>query len=154
MENTINELSFEERYYYWLMVSLGFVNELETYIDGCINSDNKVSSLIFDLYNVIRDRNELQRTLYLSFINSEDSINKSHVKNRIINFFQDQLIHRKILPNDIAMYLGAIAGKENEWHDFDMLSEEFVMVSEGIISLESAQKTLTEYLTKNSTAIV
>lgn len=98
MENTINELSFEERYYYWLMVSLGFVNELETYIDGCINSDSKVSSLIFDLYNAIRDRNELQRTLYLSFINSEDSINKSHVKNRIINFFQDQLIHRKILP--------------------------------------------------------
>ena len=154
MENTINELSFEERSYYWLMVSLGFVNELETYIDGCINSDNKVSGLIFDLYNVIRDRNELQRTLYLSFINSEDSINKSHVKKRIINFFQDQLIHRKILPNDIAMYLGAIAGKENEWYDFDMLSDEFVMASEGIISLESAQKTLTEYLTKNSTAIV
>lgn len=52
------------------------------------------------------------------------------------------------------MYLGAIAGKENEWYDFDMLSDEFVMVSEGIISLESAQKSLTEYLTKNSTAIV
>ena len=52
------------------------------------------------------------------------------------------------------MYLGAIAGKENEWYDFDMLSDEFVMASEGIISLESAQKTLTEYLTKNSTAIV
>ena len=91
MENTINELSFEERYYYWLMVSLGFVNELETYIDGCINSDNKVSGLIFDLYNVIRDRNELQRTLYLSFINSEDSINKSHVKKELSISFRINL---------------------------------------------------------------
>ena len=32
MENKQKDLSVEERYYFWLMVSLGFVKELEDYI--------------------------------------------------------------------------------------------------------------------------
>lgn len=151
MESKTKDLSLEERYYYWLMVSLGFVNELENYIDSCFDSDDEVSSLIFDLYNTIRDKNELQRTLYLSFVSAK-GINKDDVKNKIINFFYDQLVNNKMLPSDIAECLGAIYGKETEWYEFDMISDNFELVSEGISSYDSAREALTEYLMKNYTA--
>ncbi len=151
MESKIKDLSIEERYYFWLMVSLGFKDELGNYLAGCFDSDEEVSSLVFDLYNTIRDKNELQRTLYLSFVNAK-SINKDDVKNRIIDFFYDQLVNNKMLPSDIAACLGAFYRKETEWYEFDLLSENFELVSEGISRYDPAREALTEYLMKNHTS--
>ena len=60
------DLTAEDKYYYWLMTSIGLDEELVGYIRDCVESDEEVSELILELYNEIQNRNALKRILYLS----------------------------------------------------------------------------------------
>ena len=103
------DLTAEDKYYYWLMTSIGLDEELVGYICDCVESDEEVSALILELYNEIQNRNALKRILYLSHIESTE-INKASVETRIVNYFYSNLLNQKLTLNQIYAWLLSLSG--------------------------------------------
>ena len=103
------DLTAEDKYYYWLMTSIGLDEELVGYIRDCVESDEEVSELILELYNEIQNRNALKRILYLSHIECTE-INKDSVETRIVDYFYSNLLNQTLTLNQIYAWLLSISG--------------------------------------------
>jgi hypothetical protein len=145
----MSDLTAEDKYYYWLMISIGLDNELVEYIRDCVESKEEVSDLILELYNESQNRNALKRILYLSDIKSA-AINKMSVKARIDNYFYMQLLNKTFTPGQIGEYLEKIYELEPDWSDFDWISENYSLARTGVFSLEDADNRLRKYLKDNA----
>lgn len=143
------DLTAEDKYYYWLMISIGLDNELVEYIRDCVESKEEVSNLILELYNESQNTNALKRILYLSNTKST-TINKASVKARIDNYFYMQLLNKTFTPGQIGEYLEKIYELEPDWSDFDWISENYSLARTGVFSLEDADNRLRKYLKDNA----
>ena len=143
------DLTAEDKYYYWLMISIGLDKELVDYIRACAESDEEISDLIFELYDEIQDKNALKRTLYLSHSKST-AVNKEHVKDRIVKFFYIQLLDQTFTATQIGKYLGSISALENTWSDFEWICENYSLAKDGFFSYDDADKRLCNYLKDNA----
>ena len=103
------DLTAEDKYYYWLMTSIGLDEDLVGYIRDCVESDEEVSALILELYNEIQNRNALKRILYLSHIESTE-INKDSVETRIVDYFYSNLLNQTLTLNQIYAWLLSLSG--------------------------------------------
>ena len=145
----ILDFTAEDKYYYWLMISIGLDEELVGYIRDCAESDEEVSELILELYNDIQNRNALKRILYFSHIKSTE-INKDSVETRIVNYFYSNLLNQTLTLNQIGEYLGKLYALEPEWTDFEWISENYSLAVDGIFSFKEADNRLLRYLKENS----
>ena len=145
------DLTAEEKYYYWLMVSIGLDKELVGYIHDCVESKEEISDLIFELYNEAPNRNVLKRILYLSHIKST-TVNKESVKVRIDNYFYMQFLSKTLTLNQIGEYIGKIYELEPDWTDFEWISDNYSLARDGIFSFEEADNRLCKYLKDSASA--
>lgn len=143
------DLTAEDKYYYWLMTSIGLDEELVGYIRDCVESDEEVSALILELYNEIQNRNALKRILYLSHIESTE-INKASVETRIVNYFYSNLLNQTLTLNQIGEYLGMLYALEPEWPDFEWISENYSLARDGVFSFKQADNRLRQFLKENA----
>ena len=143
------DLTAEDKYYYWLMTSIGLDEELVGYIRDCVESDEEVSALILELYNEIQNRNALKRILYLSHIESTE-INKASVETRIVNYFYSNLLNQTLTLNQIGEYLGMLYALEPEWSDFEWISENYSFARDGVFSFKQADNRLRQFLKENA----
>ena len=143
------DLTAEDKYYYWLMISIGLDNELVEYIRDCVESKEEVSDLILELYNESQNTNALKRILYLSNTKST-TINKASVKARIDNYFYMQLLNKTFTPSQIGEYLEKIYELETDWSDYEWISENYSLARTGVFSLEDADNRLRKYLKDNA----
>lgn len=143
------DLTAEDKYYYWLKISIGLDKELVGYISDCVESKEEVSDLILELYNESQNTNALKRILYLSNTKST-TINKASVKARIDNYFYMQLLNKTFTPGQIGEYLEKIYELEPDWSDFDWISENYSLARTGVFSLENADNRLRKYLKDNA----
>ena len=143
------DLTAEDKYYYWLMISIGLDNELVEYIRDCVESKEEVSDLILELYNESQNTNALKRILYLSNTKST-TINKASVKARIDNYFYMQLLNKTFTPGQIGEYLEKIYELETDWSDYEWISENYSLARTGVFSLEDADNRLRKYLKDNA----
>ena len=143
------DLTAEDKYYYWLMISIGLDNELVEYIRDCVESKEEVSDLILELYNESQNRNALKRVLYLSDIKSA-AINKMSVKARIDNYFYKHLLNKTFTPSQIGEYLEKIYELETDWSDYEWISENYSLAVDGIFSFKEADNRLRRYLKEYS----
>ena len=139
------DLTAEDKYYYWLMISIGLDKELVGYISDCVESKEEVSDLILELYNEVQNRKALKRILYLSDIKS-NAINKMSVKARIDNFFYKHLLNKTFTPHQIGEYLEKIYELETDWSDYEWISENYSLARTGVFSFEDADNRLRKYL--------
>ena len=72
-------------------------------------------------------------------------INKNKVKSMIIRFFDRMLKENTMLPSKVGRYLGEIYLKDTAWTDFDIISEDFSLAEDGILSYEDAKNRLCDY---------
>ena len=143
------DLTAEDKYYYWLMTSIGLDEELVGYIRDCVESDEEVSELILELYNEIQNRNALKRILYLSHIESTE-INKDSVETRIVDYFYSNLLNQTLTLNQIGEYLGKLYTLEPEWSDLEWISENYSLARDGVFSFEQADNRLRQFLKENA----
>ena len=143
------DLTAEDKYYYWLMISIGLDNELVEYIRDCVESKEEVSDLILELYNEAQKTNALKRILYLSNTKST-TINKASVKARIDNYFYKHLLNKTFTPSQIGEYLEKIYELETEWSDYEWISENYSLARTGVFSFEEADNRLRKYLKDNA----
>ena len=143
------DLTAEDKYYYWLMTSIGLDEELVGYIRDCVESDEEVSELILELYNEIQNRNALKRILYLSHIESTE-INKDSVETRIVNYYYSNLLNQTLTLNQIGYYLSMLYALEPEWSDFEWISENYSLASDGVFSFKQADNRLRQFLKENA----
>ena len=143
------DLTAEDKYYYWLMISIGLDKELVGYISDCVESKKEVSDLILELYNESQNRNALKRVLYLSDIKSA-AINKMSVKNRIDNYFYKHLLNKTFTPSQIGEYLEKIYELETDWSDYEWIIENYSLARTGVFSIEDADNRLRKYLKDNA----
>ena len=145
----ILDFTAEDKYYYWLMISIGLDNELVEYIRDCVESKEEVSDLILELYNEAQNTNALKRILYLSNTKST-TINKASVKARIDNYFYKHLLNKTFTPSQIGEYLEKIYELETDWSDYEWISENYSLARTGVFSLEDADNRLRKYLKDNA----
>lgn len=143
------DLTAEDKYYYWLMISIGLDKELVGYISDCVESKEEVSDLILELYNESQNRNALKRILYLSDIKSA-AINKMSVKNRIDNYFYKHLLNKTFTPSQVGEYLEKIYELETDWSDYEWIIENYSLARAGVFSIEDADNQLRKYLKDNA----
>lgn len=143
------DLTAEDKYYYWLMTSIGLDEELVGYIRDCVESDEKVSELILELYNEIQNRNALKRILYLSHIECTE-INKDSVETRIVDYFSSNLLNQTLTLNQIGEYLDMLYALEPEWSDFEWISENYSLARDGVFSFKQADNRLRQFLKENA----
>ncbi len=143
------DLTAEDKYYYWLMISIGLDNELVEYIRDCVESKEEVSDLILELYNEAQNTNALKRILYLSNTKST-TINKASVKARIDNYFYKHLLNKTFTPSQIGEYLEKIYELETDWSDYEWISENYSLARTGVFNLEDADNRLRKYLKDNA----
>ena len=143
------DLTAEDKYYYWLMTSIGLDEELVGYIRDCVESDEEVSELILELYNEIQNRNALKRILYLSHIESTE-INKDSVETRIVDHFYSNLLNQTLTLNQIGEYLAMLYALEPEWSDLEWISENYSLARDGVFSFEQADNRLRQFLKENA----
>ena len=143
------DLTAEDKYYYWLMMSIGLDKELVGYIRDCVESKEEVSDLILELYNEAQNTNALKRILYLSNTKST-TINKASVKARIDNYFYKHLLNKKFTPSQIGEYLEKIYELETDWSDYEWISENYSLARTGVFNLEDADNRLRKYLKDNA----
>lgn len=139
------DLTAEDKYYYWLMISIGLDIELVGYIRECVESNEEISDLILELYNELQDKNALKRTLYISLFKSI-VINKESVKTRIDNYFYMCLLSKIYTPKQIGEYLGKIFDLENDWSEFEWICENYSLARDGVFSFNEADNRLCKYL--------
>ena len=142
-------LTAEDKYYYWLMTSIGLDEELVGYIRDCVESDEEVSELILELYNEIQNRNALKRILYLSHIECTE-INKDSVETRIVDYFYSNLLNQTLTLNQIGEYLDMLYALEPEWSDFEWISENYSLAIDGVFSFKQADNRLRQFLKENA----
>ena len=140
------DLTAEDKYYYWLMTSIGLDEELVGYIRDCVESDEEVSELILELYNEIQNRNALKRILYLSHIECTE-INKDSVETRIVDYFY---LNQTLTLNQIGEYLDMLYALEPEWSDFEWISENYSLARDGVFSFKQADNRLRQFLKENA----
>ena len=145
----ILDFTAEDKYYYWLMISIGLDNELVEYIRDCVESKEEVSDLILELYNEAQNTNALKRILYLSNTKST-TINKASVKARIDNYFYKHLLNKTFTPSQIGEYLEKIYELETDWSDYEWISENYSLARTGVFNLEDADNRLRKYLKDNA----
>ncbi len=143
------DLTAEDKYYYWLMTSIGLDEELVGYIRDCVESDEEVSELILELYNEIQNRNALKRILYLSHIECTE-INKDSVETRIVDYFYSNLLNQTLTLNQIGEYLDMLYALEAEWSDFEWISENYSLARDGVFSFKQADNRLRQFLKENA----
>jgi len=141
----ILDLTAEEKYYYWIMISIGLDEELVGYICNCVESNEQISDLILELYNEAQDKYAPKRILYKSLIKS-NVINKESVKVRIDKYFYINLLNKTFTPSQIGEYIEKIYDLEPDWSDFEWIRENYSLARDGIFSSEDADNRLCKYL--------
>ena len=143
------DLTKEDKYYYWLLTSIGLEEELVKYVTECVESNGDVSDLVQELYNESQDRNELKRILFFANIKNAD-VDKDEVKTRLVDFFHGQWTSRSLTLERIAECLGGISALEKSWTDFAWICENYSLADEGVFSYEEANDRLSDYLKENA----